>query len=65
MVIHTDFNQGIQIFVGSQRITVQATVEKGMMRYWVGKPQDVSVEMVQCRTSTKSPLGARYPKVNM
>jgi hypothetical protein len=63
LVLHTDFNQGIQILVGQHRITVQATLEKGRMRYWVGKPDDVEVEAVQCRTSTKAPLGARYPKV--
>lgn len=62
MVLHTDFNQGIQIRHAGAVITVQATVEKGKMRYWVGKPDAVIVQPVQCRKSTKAPLGARYSK---
>ncbi len=63
MVVHTDFNQGITIKLGSTVVTVQATVEKGQMRYWVGKPDMVVVEAVQCRTSTKAPIGAKRPRI--
>jgi hypothetical protein len=62
MVLHAQSNQGIRISVGGHIITVQATNEKGMMRYWVGKPDAAAVELVQCRTSTKAALGARYPR---
>jgi translation initiation factor IF-1 len=54
MVLHTDFNQGIQLnLTDGVVITIQASVEKGKMRYWVGKPDTISVQPVQCRTSTK------------
>ena len=56
MVIHTDFNQGIQIGCGGNTLIVQATLEKGRMRYWVGKPDEVTVTMIQCRANTKLAL---------
>jgi hypothetical protein len=64
MVLHAQDNQGIRIIVGGHIVTVQATREKGMVRYWVGKPDAAEVELVQCRTSTKAALGARYPRVS-
>ena len=63
MVLNTEFNQGIRISIGGESVTVQATSERGRMRYWVGKPDSVSVEPVQCRTSSKAPIGARQPAV--
>lgn len=63
MVLHAAFNQGIQLMLNGSVITIQATVEKGQMRYWVGKPDEVAAVVIQCRTSNKAPIGARHPAV--